>query len=349
MQPLPAQGPLALEIGQAVFQGRALRPWDEPVADSVYLGFGNHPSAGPATDFAGADRPSGAIRVIASGTATGGAALTLTDSAASFPGNALKGMVVKILTGTGAGQKKLILGATKTVITVDNNWVTTPDATSTYVVYGGCLATSGQSTNSTGQSFSIAVASATWATNYWNGYTMEITAGTGVGQTAMITSNFANQLNWVTTLSPAPNNTSVFKVYSPAGDEVVQRSVGAFERGNTAVRETVTVRSGANALRIDGPGYHDFAVPVDASLTTVTVYGRFNSTYAGTKPRLQVLNGAECGVVDATATMTGGANAWEQLSLAFTPTSRGIVTIRLSSRSTAALGQAFFDDWGIAG
>lgn len=128
----------------------------------------------------------------------------------------------------------------------------------------------------------------------------------------------------------------------------VSTACGCLEFGNCGLKETTTVKSASSSLRLAGPGWHDFDFPVDAVQTTVSVYGRFDGTYAGTKPQMKVYNGTECGVADASTTMTGAANQWEQLSLTFTPTSKGIVTIRLVSNSTAATGKAYFDDFSVA-
>lgn len=132
----------------------------------------------------------------------------------------------------------------------------------------------------------------------------------------------------------------------PAGGENTAKGIGYLERHDTAARETSTVRTGSNAIVITGPGDHDFAVPVDAVATTLSIYGRYDTNHATTnKPQMKVLNGGECGVADATATMTAAVDTWEQLSLTFTPTRQGIVTIRLISRSAANTGKAFFDDF----
>lgn len=133
---------------------------------------------------------------------------------------------------------------------------------------------------------------------------------------------------------------------SPTWSNVLN-AIGCFERGNTAVKETSTVRTGSNAIKILGPGVHDFDVPVDAVSTTLGVYTRFNSSYTGTKPQLKVLNGIESGVSDATDTATGSADTWEELSLNFTPTRSGVVTVRFQSNSTAAAGATFWDDFSV--
>lgn len=123
--------------------------------------------------------------------------------------------------------------------------------------------------------------------------------------------------------------------------------VGPVETRARAEKETSTVRTGANALRFDGAGYHEILLPVSAVATTVSVYGRYDSNYAGNKPKLEVVNIP--GGADQSATMTGGANAWEQLSVNFTPTASGICRVRLISQDTSANGKCFFDDLLVVG
>lgn len=125
-------------------------------------------------------------------------------------------------------------------------------------------------------------------------------------------------------------------------------AAGAFDRGNTWAKETVTFRTGPNALSITGPGYQDFSLAVDAAATTVGVYMRYDSSYVGTKPQIQVLNGGECGVADATSSAVVAVDTWELLTLAFTPTSKGIVTIRLLSSELSGAGKAFADDYSVS-
>jgi hypothetical protein len=183
-----------------------------------------------------------------------------------------------------------------------------------------------------------------WTTNAYAGHTVEITGGTGSGQLRRITSNTGTVLtvsvNWTTN----PDNTSAYSVY-PSGKLA---AVGAYERHNVWTQETTTVRTGGSALVCVGPGAHDFDVAVDATSTTVSVYLRYDSTHGTTnKPQFLLVNGDECGVSDATATMTSAADTWEQLSHTFTPARTGIVTVRLVSRSAAGNGKAFADDFSV--
>lgn len=71
------------------------------------------------------------------GTVTSATATTLTKTAAGWPtggGNHLDNFTVYILTGTGAGQNRVISSNTSSVLTVSSAWTTTPDATSTYEI-----------------------------------------------------------------------------------------------------------------------------------------------------------------------------------------------------------------------
>lgn len=134
----------------------------------------------------------------------------------------------------------------------------------------------------------------------------------------------------------------------PAGGGFGTPAAGMLERANSWGKETSTVRTGTNAISITGPGYQDFLVPVDATATTIAIYMRFDSNYSGPRPLMQILNGSECGVGNLTSNPVQAVDTWEQLSATFTPTSTGIVTVRLLSRDTSGAGKAFADDFSIA-
>lgn len=131
----------------------------------------------------------------------------------------------------------------------------------------------------------------------------------------------------------------------PSGGGSLLLAVGALERGNAGLRETGVVRTGGSALKIVGPGYHDFEVYVLPEATTISVWCRYDSDHGATnKPQVQVRNGEECGVAEDTETMTAAVDTWEELQLSFTPTKAGIVTLRMISRAAAGTGAAYFDD-----
>jgi hypothetical protein len=72
----------------------------------------------------------------ATGTATAGAAATLTNSAKTWTTNQWANSQIRITGGTGQGQIRTVASNTGTVITVSANWTTNPDATSTYSIEG---------------------------------------------------------------------------------------------------------------------------------------------------------------------------------------------------------------------
>lgn len=77
----------------------------------------------------------GAAEIFATGTATGGGATTLTNSAKTWTVNQWSNYQVRITAGTGAGQIRSITSNTGQVLTVPA-WTITPDATSAYVIEG---------------------------------------------------------------------------------------------------------------------------------------------------------------------------------------------------------------------
>lgn len=69
-----------------------------------------------------------------SGTATAGGATTLTNSAETWTVDQWANHVVRITSGTGSGQTRIIASNTATVLTVVAAWTVNPDATSVYTI-----------------------------------------------------------------------------------------------------------------------------------------------------------------------------------------------------------------------
>jgi hypothetical protein len=336
-----ASMPPVLSIGHEAIWGGQPRPFGLPPRDSLAHGWGSQ-SGGPAVDILNRPRPSGANRVLFTGTATAGAATTLTNSGATWGTNQLAMAVCKITGGTGSGQTKLIKSNTLTVLTFYGNWKTTPDNTSTYAIYFG---TPSETFTCTSGSTTTAVQStASWATNMWAGFVLEVTAGTGSGQTTTITSNTGTTLT-VPTLGTGLDNTSQCVIYKQTSVDASNKSVGCFERHDTAEKETGTTDAGSVGLVLTGWADHAIYVPVDAASTTISVRARYDSTHAATnKPQAILDANGEIGVTAETKTMTSAADTWETLTFtAQTPSAKGWVTVRLLSRSDAATGKAFFD------
>ena len=133
----------------------------------------------------------------------------------------------------------------------------------------------------------------------------------------------------------------------PAGGASTSYAVGAYERHQTAVQETSVTQAGSSSIKIVGPGDHDFNIPVDASSTVLSIYVRYDTNHGtGNKPQVVLLANAAIGVSTETKTATVGVDTWEQLTFStFTPTAKGFVTIRCTSRAAAggASSTAGFD------
>lgn len=78
----------------------------------------------------------GGVKSFATGTATAGAASTLTNSAKAWATNMWANYQVRITAGTGKGQIRVIASNTGTVLTVSTAWTVNPDATSVYSIEG---------------------------------------------------------------------------------------------------------------------------------------------------------------------------------------------------------------------
>jgi len=76
------------------------------------------------------------VDAFATGTATAGAASTLTNASKTWATNKWVNFQVRIIAGTGIGQVRTIASNTGTVLTVSSNWTVNPDATSVYNIEG---------------------------------------------------------------------------------------------------------------------------------------------------------------------------------------------------------------------
>lgn len=126
------------------------------------------------------------------GTATAGGASTLTNSSRSWETNIYVRRLLHIVSGTGAGQWRYITANTGTQLTVDTAWGVTPDSTSIYEISGNWsdVASAGSTTQIT------AGAGTPWTASQWIGYQVRCVAGTGAGQTSVITANTSSVLTF---------------------------------------------------------------------------------------------------------------------------------------------------------
>jgi len=131
-------------------------------------------------------------QLLITSTATAGGIATLTDSTLTgVTTNQYAGYYLHITGGTGSGQSKQIQSNTDdtpgpVVFTLYSNWVTVPDATSTYEVGG-------------------------WNVNQFRGINVLFTSGTGAGQVGLITSNTVNTLTF-NAVATAPDSTTEYSI-----------------------------------------------------------------------------------------------------------------------------------------
>lgn len=140
-------------------------------------------------DMFGRSRQDAAFRILVRGTATSATSTTITDATKSWGTNELQGAMIRIISGTGAGQARIINTNTSSTITVTGsqqgpgNWATTPDATSQYIIYWGPAVLYGKSTAATSSTLTD---SAAGFLGNGTARIVEIVAGPGSGQKRLI-------------------------------------------------------------------------------------------------------------------------------------------------------------------
>jgi len=146
--------------------------------------------------------------ILLNGTATGGSTTTLVLSTATWTDDEYKNRHLLIIGGTGAGQMVTITSNTSTTLTFPAI-TTAPDATSVFQIVAQKNYAIGVATAATGTTLTNSAES--WTSNQWTNYQVRILAGTGMGQTRIISSNTGTQLTvpaWTTT----PDTTSVYVI-----------------------------------------------------------------------------------------------------------------------------------------
>lgn len=151
--------------------------------------------------------------------------------------------------------------------------------------------------------------------------------------------------NFTLVSAPSPNTpypaSDIHQIERPASGNnqlIGKGAIGPFETGNTGVRDNTVYRTSAPSLRVTGPGYQDFELPVTANrYTTVRIWVFRNGNNADGKPKMELFNSREVGIFNYVyASDSGNANEWNSLAMSFTPASDGIVTVRLSSFAGAS-------------
>ena len=151
---------------------------------------------------------------IVSGTATAGGNNTLTNTGVTMIANQYINMTLTITGGTGSGQTRNILSHTSTVFTTTTNWVTNPDATSTYTVTGGQIISG---IASAGAARSLTDSTLSMTPMQYANFELRIVFGTGRGQNRSILSNTATVFNVTNNWDTMPDATSVYALYRDVG------------------------------------------------------------------------------------------------------------------------------------
>lgn len=202
---------LLFSFGNNLKFNQQFSPFTMPLKNSPLLGHGDI-SINSTNDLLNNPKNIGINNSLFNGTVTSATNLSLTDSSKNFgsSGN-LNGYILKIIDGLGKEQSKTINQNTNTTITVDGEWLTTPNITSKYVVYAGQTISTGPI--STGSTTTITDNYANWGTNFWQGYTCEITSGFASGENFIISGNNSDTVTGYYPLYKTPVSGDAYLLY----------------------------------------------------------------------------------------------------------------------------------------
>lgn len=197
----------------------------------------------------------GSVKPFASGTATAGAASTLTNGAKAWAANMWSNYQVRITAGTGKGQIRVIASNTGTVLTVSAAWTVVPDATSVYSIEGNDDVFYLVGNNA------VTLYKFTVSTNTWAVVTPGAAraGGMGGGGTADWVDNAPN---WDNEVAVAHYTTVLFKqngryIYSFRGAasstlDVYDIAANAWISGVVYGNQAETFTAGSNSVDMDG-------------------------------------------------------------------------------------------------
>lgn len=137
----------------------------------------------------------------------------------------------------------------------------------------------------------------------------------------------------------------------PAGEysaALASSAVGALQRGNTATADPAPIGGNTTPIKITGPGFEDFYVPVPARAITVSC----SVKYTGSPAVLAVLANPTIGVRGTSIVEPSGVpNVVHTLTLpAFTPSAAGnMVVIRIYNPDPSGASVLQIDDFSVSG
>lgn len=138
----------------------------------------------------------------------------------------------------------------------------------------------------------------------------------------------------------------------PAGGSSSLPAVGALERADTFVADPAPIGAGGSPVKLTGPGYNDFLLPIQASQVnaarTVSVKVKWDANYVGILPEIEMIAKPQMGVSGQTVAAVGTAGNVITITLApFTPTAVGVLNIRLLSLDLSGASVVEWDDFTI--
>lgn len=158
----------------------------------------------------------GVTPALESGVATGDQFINMfVDTSKTWDTDTWIGYAVTITSGTGVDQTRLVASNTATELTLENDWLILPDATSTYDIRALPVDQSETGTATGGQTLTTLIdTSKAWSVNQWANFLVKIRTGAGANQIRHIASNTAAVLTLSAPWSVQPDLTSRYAIYS---------------------------------------------------------------------------------------------------------------------------------------
>lgn len=121
-------------------------------------------------------------------------------------------------------------------------------------------------------------------------------------------------------------------------------SIGCWQAQGVAQDATSAITGGgANSLKLTGAGEVSMWIPVDAAGFTVSILTK-STSYGGTNyPQMIVVANPNIGVTSDTTVTASSASEQTITTATITPTAKGVMEVRLISRSSSVSSSTFFD------
>lgn len=167
-------------------------------------------------------------------------------------------------------------------------------------------------------------------------------------------SNWDGSGNFTFTPTTPLNRGDIAYAVSTSGPYTTESAKYAidFQVAKGIIRDTSTFHGTGpgSSLRLEkNTSWESRLVVNGGSLVTVTAQVRRNTTYgAGTQPSLTLAGLGITGTGPATASLTAGADTWQELTVVGTPNADGVLILTVESFSTVDGAQAWIDSIGVS-